>query len=999
MAQCFAVCETTLTSSTIPTTAVRPFCNSNGFSVTAAVEYDYDCGDTDADVFVIVETNLKAGNSRFNGIVSDSILRFYSNLQYAPAGGSPTLTSIETGREYQKVAIVFRFRMPLPPSSPAFTDTLIVTLPFEFAPNFFFGDTPWNVWVSAREPDAAGLPIFPPMPPFNNFLGKLVGTLSFDEPYFPIVGSQNVSTHFADMTGLWADPNVNRTHSLMLLPDASGNPPVLTVDVPLFTLGFFNIFADRGTLLMSPGAQIKVLNGDTMAIGRVDMFTCVDQVSKGIVVEQGGRLDQESSTFSDAELAIHLKKGSYFNSYLDLSFFNNYRGMRIDNNGSSAAPNIEAMFVGLTTTFETNVEQLKLPYLGMAAPTCSRGYGMEILSHPGVFLRNCDFLGLNNGIRLFRSSLTLRTSKFEGIMSDAGSTPAHHGHAIWGLGFGAQTFNFDGGGNRLIETCDHGLHLRNMNAIIHRTGIQATTGISLIWTAPTWGIRGLGVHQAEFRDNNIEILSGSLPSVIGVDVLNTSKMLAYCNDVNTAATGFDPKGYLFKNVNQSDYICNTADKMSTGMEFSVLCEGTTLKGSEFDNSPIGLRLKNDVTLGTQGLDQMNQAVEDHGNRWGSSVATHEATMFGVVSFSRFGVDPVENVAFKPNTNWPNWFVDEVSPTSTFSCAGFNCLTGAPESSYKDRSVEMAVANGSIHNVGLPGAMPKMLENHLYSELQKNPAWAANNPIYAQFLQSKYSTTTDAFWQIQEGIDALNNRTNSEQTAIAALEADIQNHRNDLYLMDSTFASGTAINRVHYTQKLATLSTAVTSLQAQLDAVRNTRLTQAAQLLTQNAAIAAAQTWEQSTKQANELEINLFIQDSVSSAQLALLDTLGTLCPNTNGDAVFRAQVLYNRFVEKEFFPVCNGARGGAGERSEKDAQAVSSFSVYPNPTTGIATIAGLDATGYRVDILDISGHKVAYLTLTDNSLDLTGFSSGIYFVRLMHPECAQISTSKIVVFK
>ena len=76
------------------------------------------------------------------------------------------------------------------------------------------------------------------------------------------------------------------------------------------------------------------------------------------------------------------------------------------------------------------------------------------------------------------------------------------------------------------------------------------------------------------------------------------------------------------------------------------------------------------------------------------------------------------------------------------------------------------------------------------------------------------------------------------------------------------------------------------------------------LRTQNAAIGTTQTWEQSEQQVNDLEIRLFIQDSVSTAQLTLLDALGTLCPQTNGEGVLRAQVLYNRFVEKEFSPVC-----------------------------------------------------------------------------------------------
>jgi hypothetical protein len=171
------------------------------------------------------------------------------------------------------------------------------------------------------------------------------------------------------------------------------------------------------------------------------------------------------------------------------------------------------------------------------------------------------------------------------------------------------------------------------------------------------------------------------------------------------------------------------------------------------------------------------------------------------------------------------------------------------------------------------------------------------------------------------------------------------------------------------------------------------------LLTQNAAIGTTQTWEQSEQQVNDLEIRLFIQDSVTTAQLTFLDALGSLCPQINGEGVLRAQVLYNRFVEKEFSPVCTGARGSAVERTEETPEMAASFSVYPNPTTGILMISGMDATGCQADIFDISGQKVATVRLQDNSIDLSGSPSGIYFVRMIRPTGDLVGISKVVISK
>ncbi len=1087
-AQCFAGFEPSTSSSDIPITAIRPFCTASDFTVTAGVQFANDpgssngCAATGADVYVIIASSAKI-NTRFDGSIVANVRRYYSNIQYAPIVGSPSLTSIDTMGGLQQDAIIFRFRVSLP--SAPFGDTATFTFPFKFAPNFFFGDVPWRVWVSAHEPDTQGNPIQPAMPPVSPmglYDGKMVGALNFDEPYYPIVGVQNASTHYANMTGFWSDPNKNRVHSLMLLPDANGNPAVLTVDKSLLLLGFFSDFSDRGTLLMSPGAQIKVLNGDTLAIGRVDMFTCSNQVSKGIVVEQGGRLDQENSTFMDAEVAINLKKGSKFTSFGGITCSNNYKGMRIDNSGGSGVPDIVALF-GQNSAF-SNTAQLKLPYTGMPLQNTTKGYGLEIISHPGISLFGGFFSNLNNGVRLYRSSFTTRAT-FAGIRGDAFSPVPWQGWAIWGLGLGVETLTYQNGNITALSPTnitDKGVYIQNMNVAMDRVGITANSGISLVncklktvaitnilnqskalkcryygikssnclplnagsiirdnfivmsnpgntglsgtgillgegskvttknstgWIVQHnfldldrthWGIRGLGVYNSGFYDNDVEILNNSLSNVIGVDVLNTSSFTANCNDVHTAAVEFNSRGYLFKNVNQSDYICNTTSQLSTGIEYSFGCEGTTLKGSGLNNTPTGLLLRNDVALGTQGRDGAN-LVQDHGNKWTTSAATHQAALPNLVDMSQFGVDPPENAAFKPASNWPNWFVDELTPTlPSFTCTGFSCLP--PALAYlKDRKVETAVANGTIYNLGLPGVMPKILENHLYAELQKYPAWAAGNNLFAQFLQSKANTTTAAFWYIQQGIDALNNRTDSEQDAVGVAEANIASLRHDLYLMDSTYSSETAIDEVQYHQKLASLSAATTALQTQLDNLRSARLTQAAQLLTQNAAIATPQPWEQSEKQANDLEIHIFMQDSVTAAQLTLLDALGTLCPQTNGEGVLRAQVLYNRFVEKEFSPVCTGARGGAGDRTEDTPENASFFSVYPNPTTGILMISGLDATGCQADIFDISGQKVASVGLMDNTIDLSDLSSGIYFVRLTHPKGGQVGISKVVISK
>lgn len=1064
---CFA--QVASASSDIPSGTIRPFCNSSGFTVNAGIDHDENCI---SDVYVILEAQY--GNHSlptfFDGSVLSPIDRYFSNIQYAPASGSPVLTEVTTSANGGSVMLIFRFRMQMPPE--AGTDAF--TFPFTFAPNFFFGDLPWNVWVSAQAADSNGAPQLPDFPPSPqaNVPSILAGTLLFEQPYFPIVGSQNVSTFYNDLTTHWSAPNFNRTHSIMLLPDASGAPPVLTVDVPLLILGFFSSGGPSpqtvgGQLIMPPGGKVKVLNNSILAIGYSKVFTCGDEVSKGIVVEAGGRLDQENSTFSDAELAIHLKKGSHLGSSGEfLKVSNNYKGIRIDNTGGSNIPDIDVKF-SYNTIFE-NTSTLKLPYPGMPQPSTTKGYGLEIVDHPHVTLNRGSFNNLNNGVRLLRSSFTTRAG-FANIRADAGSGVAHQGWAVWGLGISEETFNYTSP-FEWLGPADKGIYLRNMNVLIDDADILADAGIyldnckmkmvsiarcslycrysairssnclplkdgSIIYdnfiemdnsaipipagngillaegsqikdpfigwilektvmnmNGVRWGIRGLGVYNSEFLTNHIEIFN-NFPNVTGIDVMATTSLNAANNRVFTTVAGSTAKGYLFNKVDRSRYTCNKADKMNVGMEFSNGCEATVLKGSEFNNTPTGLLLGNNVALGKQGVDGAGIIVQDHGNSWIASAATHNGTTQNLVLLSQFGVDPLENPAFHPPHNWgQTWFKQEITPNHL----SFSCLNAYVPPT--DRSVEYAVANGTIYNTGLSTIMVKMLENRLYSELKQNPSWAIGNPVYAQFVQNLSGTTTHAFWQIQQGINTLNNRTATEQNAVAAIETDISDLHQELALMDSTYASGTAIDGALYAQKLASLSAAIQSLRTQLGNIRTTRLAQANLLLNQNAAIATPGVWELKEKQVNDVEIRLFVQDSVTVPQLALLDATGSLCQNTYGDAVQRAQVLYNRFVEKAFSSTCTSARGEAQERAEENIATLDG-KIYPNPTTGRIMVPNPNNEVRSMQFFSLTGMRVHQMVTSDVEIDLSNLENGVYFMRITEETTGKTETAKLIITK
>ncbi len=56
------------------------------------------------------------------------------------------------------------------------------------------------------------------------------------------------------------------------------------------------------------------------------------------------------------------------------------------------------------------------------------------------------------------------------------------------------------------------------------------------------------------------------------------------------------------------------------------------------------------------------------------------------------------------------------------------------------------------------------------------------------------------------------------------------------------------------------------------------------------------------------------------------------------------------------------------------------ISVYPNPSTGIFNIKGLDNTDYHIAVANATGQII--LSTNSSKLDLSGYSKGFYFAKI-----------------
>jgi len=179
-------------------------------------------------------------------------------------------------------------------------------------------------------------------------------------------------------------------------------------------------------------------------------------------------------------------------------------------------------------------------------------------------------------------------------------------------------------------------------------------------------------------------------------------------------------------------------------------------------------------------------------------------------------------------------------------------------------------------------------------------------------------------------------------------------------------------------------------------VRTRQITLANQLLAQNAAITTNATWQQNEQAVNDLTILEVIQKNLTVSQLSQLDQIGMQCPWSGGDAVFRAQNLYNLFIPKEY----DMYAGCTNLRDEKRANKSNLETlIYPNPTTGVVNLDKTTTSDCKITVFDVNGRVVFYGKAVENKIDLSDLFNGTYFINTTDSETGLVNHTKIVILK
>lgn len=231
------------------------------------------------------------------------------------------------------------------------------------------------------------------------------------------------------------------------------------VDDDLFFLG--------AQITMEPGAEIIVLDGVNMDMQGTSISSCQDQMWRSISVRDGASLWMYNCFIDDGEKAVICEHGATVVAQ-ECFFHNDLTGIHVP-----------WMNAGLPTTLVVRgctfygSGSLKQPYPGQTTVVGDVGYaGIDVwqfyldLSQSGNFFHH-----LSNGIRGWRSDMSVSECTFQNIQPDPAYSEAFNGSAIYGRGahglFTIRQNGFGASGTESFTNCRWGISSQYMN--VHST--------------------------------------------------------------------------------------------------------------------------------------------------------------------------------------------------------------------------------------------------------------------------------------------------------------------------------------------------------------------------------------------------------------------------------------------------------------------------------------------------------------------------------------------------
>jgi hypothetical protein len=410
-----------------------------------------------------------------------------------------------------------------------------------------------------------------------------------------------------------------------------------------------------------------------------------------------------------------------------------------------------------------------------------------------------------------------------------------------------------------------------------------------------------GIHvnsntKAELRNNSIAFQNtnpGQPFDRNGILLQNCEKVLLRCNSTVNAANGNAiagrTTGINIEKSKNGTYSCNSMNRTETGMRFDGDCTGSDILTNIFNRHDVGLLYTASAITGDQ---------RDKGNQWFGNYGTAGAVnLGGALNFNgnRYQISSVypfapPSVPISPGS----WFEPSPNPLLISCNPQISCNGPIIAPLIALNSIDVAVVNNQMPQN--PAALPWELKKGLYNKLDKNPILQLN-PAMGAFYNNHQNQPIGT---VVEAFDALELTGHADSTEIAQLvfytnTAELM--LDSLQQLDSLYSAGLIIDTLYQVQKMMHLQ----NLNQHIDITKNynAQLQHNSSINSQQAQIINNGILPTNSQEINEQSVNeIYLQKvalgntNFTNTELQRLYDVAVLCPDMDGNAVYRARSIY-----------------------------------------------------------------------------------------------------------
>jgi hypothetical protein len=132
-----------------------------------------------------------------------------------------------------------------------------------------------------------------------------------------------------------------------------------------------------------------------------------------------------------------------------------------------------------------------------------------------------------------------------------------------------------------------------------------------------------------------------------------------------------------------------------------------------------------------------------------------------------------------------------------------------------------------------------------------------------------------------------------------------------------------------------------------------------------------------------------------------LTAIADQCPLEGGDAVYEARAVVAYLTGQEFddYQLCDSGERNQRIKPSVKVESLDNIIVYPNPTTGQVFWTTLQGEPVTVRVFNSLGQLQIEKSTTDNRMDLSALSQGMYHLQILSPAQTVLFSGNISLLK